>query len=409
MYIRIRHHSRFFDHDMSSLDERLKQARAKAWQKVDRIEPSRVSNKIVTNSVQPNSTLPSSNDIVGKDDIEALIRATREEVEIERSHQSSDSFDDEATIDSTELEDWLKSDQPIIQEPAIDKDTLDHTNRQATHYEALAKNALQNLQNDEQTRQLLSQRNKDNSTSSKLDAKNKNPSSSSLLIVEPREKPQIVRTSSHGSIPGNTNLEPTLEDDLADAMNDQTDTTFNYPKPDKEAVSPATSINEPDDLTARLARLRVQNMSIGEPGRNENKDITKDEEVDETLSGIFNLPSAPRDKPHDITNNIDENDEGRDMSAFNALAQLDATKLAAPSAKVTKKSEPTDDGIGNPDDWCCICNEDATIACKGCDDDLYCASCWHEGHDEMDSDELKEHRRKLIVKKDNKRRALVSA
>lgn len=386
---------------MSSLDERLKQARAKAWQKVDRIEPSKVSNTIASKIVQPNSTLPSSNDIVGKDDIEALIRATREEVDIERSHQSSDTFDDEATIDSTELEDWLKSDQPIIQEPVIDKDTLDHTNRQATHYEDLAKDALQDLRNDEQTKHLLSQRKTDSSTS--------NPSSSSLLIVEPREKPQIVRTSSHGSVPGNTYLEPTLEDDLADAMNDQTDTTFNYAKPDKEAVSPATSINEPDDLTARLARLRVQNMSISEYGTNENKESTKDEEVDETLSGLFNLPSAPRDKPHDITNNIDENDEGRDMSAFNALAQLDATKLAAPSAKVTKKSDSTDDGIGNPDDWCCICNEDATIACKGCDDDLYCASCWHEGHDEMDSDELKEHRRKLIVKKDNKRRALVSA
>ncbi|KAG2221736.1 hypothetical protein INT45_007142 [Circinella minor] len=32
------------------------------------------------------------------------------------------------------------------------------------------------------------------------------------------------------------------------------------------------------------------------------------------------------------------------------------------------------------DDWCIICNEDATIECKGCDNDRFCDPCWFDGH-----------------------------
>ena len=42
--------------------------------------------------------------------------------------------------------------------------------------------------------------------------------------------------------------------------------------------------------------------------------------------------------------------------------------------------------------WCCICSDDATRKCFGCEgDSLYCARCWLEMHMEEGSQEQGEH------------------
>ncbi|KAJ3108679.1 hypothetical protein HDU97_000535 [Phlyctochytrium planicorne] len=67
------------------------------------------------------------------------------------------------------------------------------------------------------------------------------------------------------------------------------------------------------------------------------------------------------------------------------------------SATETERDEDTDEE--EDDGFCCICDKEAVVKCPGCEGDVYCVSCWKEGHVENVDVEFRKHVAERIVKK----------
>lgn len=147
---------------------------------------------------------------------------------------------------------------------------------------------------------------------------------------------------------------------------------------------------EARDIVARLLD-EVNLERVNEPQDQETlqDDQEKDVEEEPTLS----LPSAPSklpEPPADVgaetsKKSLDfESDIAARMAALKGLGSTN--ELGLPSAPTFKPLDKPVKGVMKKytdeevDSWCIICQDDATVKCLGCDEDLYCASCWKEGH-----------------------------
>lgn len=79
-----------------------------------------------------------------------------------------------------------------------------------------------------------------------------------------------------------------------------------------------------------------------------------------------------------------------DFEPFKSIALPSAPTTALASRK--KNANALNFSDEEIEIWCIICCADATVRCSGCSNDLYCWSCWHEGHvgDEVGY-ELRQH------------------
>jgi hypothetical protein len=127
------------------------------------------------------------------------------------------------------------------------------------------------------------------------------------------------------------------------------------PEPD-DAADPSSNQKASDmDLPTTPAKI-PESTSSAEPPSYE------DSELEARFSKLgLDLPSTPTNAP---------------SSKAKAASKSGASSLKKAQAKFNLPTY-TDDDI---DSWCCICNEDGELRCLGCDGDLYCHNCWHEGH-----------------------------
>lgn len=159
---------------------------------------------------------------------------------------------------------------------------------------------------------------------------------------------------------------------------------------DTEGKKPSED-EEADDVIARvMAELEISKKydPPSPPPRDAGSDAgdQKTDGAPQKDDNTLTLPSAPTSLPEDDferTKAIEDTFTAR-LAALSG-PQTDSLGLpSAPSFSPRKKppihsniQKRIDDEI---DTWCIICQDDATLKCLGCDDDLYCQLCWNEGH-----------------------------
>ncbi|CAG8534809.1 6359_t:CDS:2 [Paraglomus occultum] len=99
-----------------------------------------------------------------------------------------------------------------------------------------------------------------------------------------------------------------------------------------------------------------------------------------------------RDTDDDLAERLRKLTEGPQFPTTTSTSNTSSDLLGPPPNPIDLsdfQTDPNDD----PDTWCCICNEDATIKCHGCEGDLYCNECFREGHNSTSADyEMKQHK-----------------
>lgn len=151
---------------------------------------------------------------------------------------------------------------------------------------------------------------------------------------------------------------------------------------------------EADDILQRLmdevkyeqSQLKHERHSGSDSERGEDEGNVGYSHAGDTKpnrSGL-DLPSAPVkdfEGQHDGSAAQTETAGDEDLAArFASLSLPSPPTSIRPNSARNKANKSTGFADEEIDTWCIICNDNATLQCLGCDNDLYCTNCWMEGH-----------------------------
>lgn len=187
-----------------------------------------------------------------------------------------------------------------------------------------------------------------------------------------------------------------------------------YDEEEGEDGKKVTEEEEADDIIARvMAELEISRKYDPPSPPPEDNDSDsgdrKNKPRESTEDGDLNLPSAPTEIPEDDferTRAFEDVFTAR-LAALSAPSPPQTDSLGLPSAPSfsPRKKPPVSSNLQKRvneeiETWCIICQDDATLKCLGCDNDLYCQNCWMEGHKgESAGFEERRHKAVLFVKK----------
>ncbi|KAF2789538.1 hypothetical protein K505DRAFT_365512 [Melanomma pulvis-pyrius CBS 109.77] len=164
-------------------------------------------------------------------------------------------------------------------------------------------------------------------------------------------------------------------------------------------------------------KVGLENETFESPSRKVQPTASDDDDAG------LSLPSAPTSLP------LPPDSLDATQALEDALTARFAS-LSSPSPSPSPYSRPATDSLGLPsapsfhpsqkppkiisnvpkhtdeeiDTWCIICNDDATLKCLGCENDLYCQNCWMEGHRGPDAG-FEERRHKAVLYSKKKKQA----